>query len=172
MKRLFILTAFIICLSAAAAQGEEKGRFILGGGPAFVLGSGKPDAPPILMYSLEAGISYAFTRHIRLTAGFGGFREVMSLHPYGWTGETANGPLVNLGADFILRPEDKRFRPTASLSTGYRIKIPPDKGDSAFLSGRLGTDISLGNVRINVSITGEITHTLRGAAGIRVRVFL
>lgn len=178
MKKL--LPALLLCLLSYTATCQQKGHFILDGGTSVIIGDKKPS---VLMYSLEAGISYDLLQRLRLKGSIGGFRNVMSFDRTGWIPETANGPLVRLGADYILLPEDKRFRPLASFSAGYRLRIPPEadssamegipvQPDGAFLCAALGADIRIENLTLGFSVTGELTHSLRPAAGVSIRILL
>ena len=176
MKKL--LSALFLCL--LTATGQQKGHFILGGGPSVIIGTQKAS---VLMYSLEAGISYNLLESLRLTASLGGFRSVMSFDRNEWTPESANGPMVSLGADYLFLRETKRFRPLVSLSTGYRLRIRPGnvsegtavkpvRADGAFLTAALGGDLRIGGLCMGIALTGHLTGSFHPAAGMRLRIML
>lgn len=176
MKKHFL--ALLLCLVSFSAISQQKGHFILGGGTEIILGSGTGDSPSTLMYALEAGIAYNILESLRVTGTLGGFRSVMSFDNEGWQGESANGPMIRLGAQYLFLPEERKLRPLASLSAGYRLRIPPEadspgrKVQGAFLTAEIGADLLLGGLRLGISVTGELTQSLRPAAGINLRVML
>lgn len=175
------LLALALCLaSMTSAFCQQKGHFILGGGTCVIFGTGSPS---VLMYSLEAGISYDILESLRLTGTLGGFRSVISFGDDGWQPQTANGPLARIGADYLFLQEDSTFRPSASLSVGYRLRVPPGadspglagppvRADGAFLMAAVGTDVRIGSLCLSIALTGELTATLRPAAGIKLMVLL
>lgn len=175
-----ILALFLCLLSMSTALCQQKGHFLLGGGTSVIFGS---ESPSILMYSLEAGISYNILESLRLTGTLGGFRSVMSFGDDGWQPQTANGPLARIGADYLFLPEGSAFRPSASLSVGYRLRVPPGadspgltgppvRADGAFLTAGIGADICVGGLCLSIALTGELTSTLHPAAGIKLMVLL
>ena len=96
----------------------------------------------------------------------------MSIYSTGWRKETANGPLVKIGADFLMGPSGKILRPSASIGAGYRLSVPKDAGnrsEGALLWAGLGTDIKIWGLGINISISGELTQSLKGAVGVTLR---
>ena len=125
-------------------------------------------------HTLEAGISYDLLEHLRLTGGFGGFRSVMTFYEGVKQYESANGPLLWLGADYLFLPEGKAIRPSASLNLGYRLAIPraSNSAEGAFLHAALGADFHLGGLSLNLSLTAELTQALRPAAGISLRILI
>ena len=88
--------------------------------------------------------------------------------------ESANGPLLWLGADYLFLPEGKAIRPSASLNLGYRLAIPraSNSAEGAFLHAALGADFHLGGLSLNLSLTAELTQALRPAAGISLRILI
>jgi hypothetical protein len=172
MKR-YLLTLFL-CLLGVQAFCQQKGHFLLGGGTSCIFGDGTADNPSNLMYSLEAGISYDLLENLRLTGGIGGFRSVMTFYGGEKQYESANGPLIWLGADYLFLPEGKAIRPSASLSIGYRRAIPraSNSADGAFLHTSIGTDFHLGGLSLNLSLTAELTQALHPSAGLGVKVLL
>ena len=172
MKR-YLLTLFL-CLLGLQAFCQQKGHFLLGGSTSCIIGNGTAEDPSNLMYSLEAGISYDLWEHLRVTGGFGGFRSVMTFYEGIKQYESANGPLLWLGADYLFLPEGKAIRPSASMSLGYRLAIPraSNSAEGAFLRTALGADFHLGGLSLNLSITAELTQALHPAAGLGVKVLL
>ena len=172
MKR-HIISALLLCTTVIAAQGQQKGHFILGGGPEYIFG--KEGGPSTLMYSLEAGISYNLLESLRLSGSLGGFRSVMSFHKEGRQAQTGNGPMVKLGASYIFRPNGRYISPAASVGAGYRVTIPPEKDvktDGFFLEAGMGADINIGGLRLNISVKAAMTQALNPAAGISLSVLL
>ena len=172
MKR-HIISALLLCTTVIAAQGQQKGHFILGGGPEYIFG--KEGGPSTLMYSLEAGISYNLLESLRLSGSLGGFRSVMSFHKEGRQAQTGNGPMVKLGASYIFLPNGRNISPTASFGAGYRATIPPEKDvktDGFFLEAGMGADINIGGLRLNISVKAAMTQALNPAAGISLSVLL
>lgn len=172
IKRLAAsLAVSLMCISAFC---QQRGHFLLGGGTSCIIGSGSADNPSNLIYTLEAGISYDLLEHLRLTGGFGGFRSVMTFYEGVKQYESANGPLLWLGADYLFLPEGKAIRPSASLNLGYRLAIPraSNSAEGAFLHAALGADFHLGGLSLNLSLTAELTQTLRPAAGISLRILI
>lgn len=172
MKR-HIISALLLCATVIAAQGQQKGHFILGGGPEYIFG--KEGGPSTLMYSLEAGISYNILESLRLSGSLGGFRNVMSFYKEGRQAQTGNGPMVKLGASYIFLPNGRYISPAASFGAGYRVTIPPEKDvktDGVFLEAGMGADINIGGLRLNISVKAAMTQALNPAAGISLSVLL
>lgn len=172
MKR-YIISALLLCATVIAAQGQQKGHFILGGGPEYIFGN--EGVPSTLMYSLEAGISYNILESLRLSGSLGGFRSVMSFYKEGRQAQTSNGPMVKLGASYIFLPNGRHISPAASFGAGYRATIPPDedvKTDGFFLEAGMGADINIGGLRLNISVKAAMTQALNPAAGISLSVLL
>lgn len=171
--RKYIISALLLCTTVIAAQGQQKGHFILGGGPEYIFG--KEGGPSTLMYSLEAGISYNILESLRLSGSLGGFRSVMSFHKEGRQAQTGNGPMVKLGASYIFRPNGRYISPAISVNAGYRATIPPEKDvktDGVFLEAGMGADINIGGLRLNISVKAAMTQALNPAAGISLSVLL
>lgn len=172
MKR-YLLT-IILCLLGLQALCQQRGHFLLGGGTSCIFGNGTPDNPSNLLYTIEAGISYDLIEHLRLAGGFGGFRSVMTFYEEEKQYESANGPLLWLGADYIFLPEGKAIRPSASLNLGYRLAVPRASNSAVgvFLRAALGADFHIGGLSINLALTAELTQALHPAAGLGVKVLL
>ena len=172
--RKYIISALLLCATVIAAQGQQKGHFILGGGPEYIFG--KEDVPSTLMYSLEAGISYNILESLRLSGSLGGFRSVMSFYKEGRQAQTGNGPMVKLGASYIFLPNGRYISPAASFGAGYRATIPPKEDvkttDGFFLEAGMGADINIGGLRLNISVKAAMTQALNPAAGISLSVLL
>lgn len=181
MKRILLLLSLSILSGQALCQ--QKGHFLLEGGPSVIIGSGTKESPSTLFYAIEAGISYDILESLRLTGTIGGFRSVMTITGNGWRADTSNGALFRLGAQYLFLKEERAVRPSVSLSAGYRLRIPPEalspgqvpspgRADGPFLSAGLGADLRIGGLRVGVALTAELTATLRPAAGLRLTALL
>ena len=172
------LLTLLLCFLSTCALCQQRGHFLLGGNTSVIFGAGTTDNPSTLFYTLEAGISYDILERLRLCGTLGGFRSVMSFSNEGWMAETANGPMVRLGADYLFSMPWKHLRPSASLSAGYRLRIPPvadaraSRPDGAFLQAAIGTDFLVGGLCLNLSLKGELTGQLNPAAGLSLTVFM
>lgn len=167
MKRTVLV--LILCLVSLHVKCQQKGHFIIGGGPEYVFGKGTWSSPSIMMYSLEAGISYNLLESLRLSGSLGGFRSVMA----------TNGPMVKLGADYVFLPNSKYINPTISINAGYRIAMPPKEDERLenrlegfFLEAKTGADINIGGLKLNLSVKAALTQALRPAAGLSMHVLL
>lgn len=167
MKRTVLV--LILCLVSLHVKCQQKGHFIIGGGPEYVFGKGTWSSPSIMMYSLEAGISYNLLESLRLSGSLGGFRSVMA----------TNGPMVKLGADYVFLPNSKYINPTISISGGYRTAMPPkederreNKLEGVFIEAAVGADITIGGLKLNLSAKAALTQALRPAAGLSIHVLL
>ena len=179
-KLLLLLTLSAFSLPALC---QQKGHFLLEGGTSVIFGAGTADSPSTLFYAIEGGISYDLLENLRLTGPIGGFRSVMTITGNGWRADTVNGPLLRIGAQYLFLPEERAFRPSASLSIGYRLRVPPEalslgqapspgRADGPFLTAGLGTDLRVGGLRLGIALTAELTATLRPAAGLRLSFLL
>ena len=173
------LLTLLMCLVSLTGLCQQRGHFILGGGTSVIFGKGSYDSPSNLFYTLEAGITYDLLEHLRLNGTLGGFRSVMSFTDRGWSPETANGAMARIGASYLFPLPSRHFQILTSLSAGYRLRIPPEadspvttRPDGAFLQAGIGTEILLGGLRLDLSLTGEITGQLRPAAGVKLAVLL
>lgn len=169
-----LLTLFL-CLLSVTALCQQKGHFILGGGSSVIFGKGSPESPSTLFYALEAGITYDLLENLRLTGTLGGYRSLVSWNADGWLEETANGPMLRAGADYLFPLPSRHFQILTSLSAGYRLRIPPNatpRAEGAFLAAGLGTEILLGGLRLDLSLTAELTGQLRPSAGLKLAVLL
>ena len=169
-----LLTLFL-CLMSVTALCQQKGHFILGGGTSVIFGKGSPESPSTLFYALEAGITYDLLENLRLIGTLGGYRSVMSWDTDGWQEETANGPMLRAGAEYLFPRSSPHIQFLASLSAGYRLRIPPNatpRAEGAFLSAGLGTEFLLGGLRLDLSLTAELTWQFRPAAGVSLTVLL
>ena len=174
LMKKHLLTLFL-CLMSTCALCQQKGHFILGGGTSVIFGKGSPESPSTLFYALEAGITYDLLDQLRLCGALGGYRSVISWNTEGWEEETANGPMFRAGADYLFPHSSPHIQFLASLSAGYRLRIPPNailKAEGAFLSAGLGTEFLLGSLRLDLSFTGELTGHLRPAAGVKLSILL
>lgn len=172
--------ALLMCLMSFTALCQQRGHFILGGGAEVIFGD---EAAGALFYTLEAGIAYDILESLRVSGTLGGFRSVMSFSATSWWSETAGGPMLRVSAQYLFLPESSAFRPSASISAGYRLRVPPEavplgqtasplRSDGPFLSAGLGADLRVGGLRLGLTLTGELTGTLRPAAGLRLSFLL
>ena len=173
------LLTLLMCLVSLTGLCQQRGHFILGGGTSVIFGKGSYDSPSNLFYTLEAGITYDILEQLRLHGTLGGFRSVMSFTDRGWSPETANGTMARIGASYLFPLPWKHLRPSASLSAGYRLRVPPEadssittRPDGAFLQAGIGTEILLGGLLLDISLTAELTGQLRPAAGLKLAVLL
>lgn len=199
MKRTIVI--LLLALISLEAYCQQKGHFLLGGGTSVIFGTGAPDSRSSVFYTLEAGISYDILESLRITGALGGFRSVFSFSRNGWSPEYANGLMGTIGADYLFLPEGSAFRPSVSLSAGYRLRVPPEvippgqvpspvRPDGPFFTAGLGADVRfgghgaagrigghgaasrIGGLRLGFSLTASLTAALRPAAGLRLTALL
>ena len=177
MKRTILI--LILFLFSLQAKSQQKGHLILGGGPEFVWGQGTWNNPSLLLYSLEAGISYNLLESLRLSGSLGGFRSVTAFFKDGSQAETTNGPMIKIGAGYVFRPNNKYISPTISISGGYRTAMPPkederreNKLEGVFIEAAVGADITIGGLKLNLAAKAALTQALRPAAGLSIHAFV
>ena len=107
MKKILLLLSLSILSGQALCQ--QKGHFLLEGGPSVIIGTGTKESPSTLFYALEAGISYDILESLRLTGTIGGFRSVMTITGNGWRADTSNGALFRLGAQYLFLKEIQKL---------------------------------------------------------------
>ena len=175
MKAVKTIVAAALCLISVLAQGQQKGHFLIGGETAWIFGNNTQERPSILMYSLGAGISYNINSSFRANGGLGGFRNVLSKYNGRFQPETGNGPMLWIGADYLV-PARKAVRPSVSLNAGYRRPVPRSgssgRAYGAYLKAGIGADIQFGETLVNISLTGQLTQSLSFAAGINLQLML